>query len=131
MNGFRSRSAKAVALHQLAGGTLLWAVVMAAAGAAVVRAQAPRPMGIVDLLSLPRLTEPHIAPDGRDIVFARSEADWKVGRRVSHLWRARLDGGQPVQLTHGAEGENSPRWSPAGRTIAFTAKRGDNEFAQI
>jgi dipeptidyl aminopeptidase/acylaminoacyl peptidase len=88
-------------------------------------------MSIVDLLSLPRLTEPQLSPDGRDIVFTLSDADWKTGRRVSHVWRARVEGGEPAQLTHGAENETAPRWSPDGRTIAFIAKRGDNEFAQI
>ena len=102
-----------------------------AVSAIVVRAQSPRPMSIVDLLSLPRLTEPQLSPDGRDIVFTRSDADWKTGRRVSHVWRARVEGGEPAQLTHGAENETGPRWSPDGRTIAFIAKRGDNEFAQI
>ncbi len=121
MNAFRGRSA----------GAVLWLVIGATAGAVVLRAQSPRPMGIVDLLSLPRLADPRLSPDGRDVVFTLGEADWKSGRRISHIWRTRVDGGQAVQLTHGAENENTPRWSPDGRTIAFTAKRGENEFAQI
>ncbi len=131
MNAFRSacRSAKAFALQRVLVTALLLAVT--AVSAIVVRAQSPRPMSIVDLLSLPRLTEPQLSPDGRDIVFTRSDADWKTGRRVSHVWRARVEGGEPAQLTLGAENETGPRWSADGRTIAFIAKRGDNEFAQI
>ena len=101
------------------------------ATSAAVRTQTPRPMGIVDLLSIPRVSDPQLSPSGKDVLYTRADADWKSGRRVSHIWRASTDGGQPVQLTSGTEGESGPRWSPDGKTIAFVAKRGDNEFAQI
>jgi dipeptidyl aminopeptidase/acylaminoacyl peptidase len=110
---------------------LLGLVVLAQLTLAPASAQSPRPMGIVDFLSIPRLADPRLSPDGRDIVFTRAEADWKSGRRITHIWRVRVDGGAPVQLTNGTESENGPRWSPDGKTIAFTAKRGDDEFTQI
>jgi dipeptidyl aminopeptidase/acylaminoacyl peptidase len=94
-------------------------------------AQSQPPMGIVDFLNVPRLSDPRVSPDGRDVLFTRADSDWKSGKRITHIWRARIGGGEPLQMTNGAENDTSPRWSPDGKTVAFIGKRGDNEFAQI
>ncbi len=91
---------------------------------------APRAMTIVDLISLPTIADPQLSPDGRVLVFVRSDADWKADRRVSHLWRTDVASGRSEQITFGERGESSPRFSPDGRTLAFLARRGDGTDAE-
>lgn len=93
---------------------------------AVADAQDRRPMTLVDLLEVPSLTNPQLSPDGRQLLYVLAEADWNVNRRVSHISRVAVDGGAPVQMTSSVGGENEPRWSPDGRSIAFVARRDDS-----
>lgn len=93
--------------------------------------QAQRPMTIVDLISVPVLSDPQLSPDGTSVVYVQADADWTANKRVSHLWRARADGTEAVQLTFGGEGESRPRWSPDGAALAFVTKREGAEHAQI
>lgn len=98
---------------------------------ATASAQAKRAMTIVDLLEVPRLGDPQLSPDGSQLAYVLSRADWKANKRISHIWRIDSDGANAVQLTNGEDGESSPRWSPDGRSVAFLAKRGGDEHTQV
>lgn len=104
------------------------AVMLLSGGA---EAQERRPLGVVDLIQLPALSDPQLSPDGSTILFVMDGPDWKANRRVGHIYRIKADGTDQVQLTFGERGESSPRWSPDGRRIAFLARRGDDAHNQI
>ncbi len=97
----------------------------------VALAQSPRPMTLVDVLNVPQITDPQLAPDGREILFVKAEANWKADKRIRHIWKINSDGSGLVEMTNGMDGEGNPRWSPDGKTVAFLAKRGDAEGNQI
>ena len=90
-----------------------------------------RAMTVVDLINVPSLGDPRLRPDGKQMLFLRTDADWKQNKTISHIWRVNNDGGDAVQMTNGAKGERSPRWSPDGTQIAFTAQRGDDKKTQV
>jgi dipeptidyl aminopeptidase/acylaminoacyl peptidase len=97
---------------------------------ATAQAQSHRRLTFVDLLNVPRLSGPQLSPDGRQLIYELAEADWKADKRVSHVWRIDADGTNLVRMTGGL-GEQGARWSPDGRSIAFFAKRANDEEAQV
>src|SRR5918995_6531335 len=94
-------------------------------------AQEKRLRTFVDALEQPVLSDPQLSPSGKQIAFVIDRADWKANRRIGHIYRINTDGTNQVQLTFGDRGESSPRWSPDGKSIAFTARRDPDSANQI
>jgi dipeptidyl aminopeptidase/acylaminoacyl peptidase len=78
-------------------------------------------MSLVDIAELPRVVDPQLSPNGKSVAYMLSQADWNTGRSIYHLWRQDTQGGSPVQLTTGANGDTlgSTRWSPDGASLIF------------
>ena len=88
-------------------------------------------MSIVDLINVPSVRDARLSPDGVQLLYVLGEANWGENKRINHIWLADVEGGSALQLTNGAKGESSPRWSPDGSLVAFTAERGDDEHNQV
>lgn len=73
-----------------------------------VYAQDKPGMSIVDMLNVPQLSNPQMSPDGSAVVYELADADWKLNKRITHIWRQSVESGDPVQLTNGVEGESDP-----------------------
>ena len=107
-------------IRQCLSVALVAAVAISAAGPSM-DAQTRRPMTLVELASIPRITDVQLSPDGRFVSYVLSRADWKENRLVFHIWRQAVAGGAPEQLTSGGT-EIFARWSPDSRTIFYLAR---------
>ena len=68
--------------------------------APAVEAQQP-PMTIVDLINVPSVGDPQLSPDGSQVLYVRSDADWEANGTTAHIWRVNADGTGSIRLTSG------------------------------
>ncbi len=76
-----------------------------------------------DVFNLKTVSDPEISPEGTWVAYRVSGLDAKDDASIADLYMVSISGGEPVRLTHHADSERLPKWSPDGRYLAFLAKR--------
>jgi dipeptidyl aminopeptidase/acylaminoacyl peptidase len=89
------------------------------------RAAAGAPFTVEDLVTLKRVSDPQLSPDGRRIAYVERETDMEANKGRTSLWLLDLTraGAKPVRLTDGKGNDSSPRWASDSRTLYFLSER--------
>lgn len=96
---------------------------LAAALCAMALAQQRHPITFDDLVSIKRISDAQISPDGRQIAYVVAVVDKGQNRGKRGIWVVRTSGGEPQQLITSDKNDDTPRWSRDGRSIAFLSSR--------
>ena len=80
-----------------------------------------------EMLRRPSYGSYEISPDGRAVLFTRTERDTVKYESTSHIFLHDLQTGRTVQLTNSENGESQPRWLPDGRVLFRSNREGSNE----
>ena len=83
-----------------------------------------RPLTAVDFITMPRVADPHVSPDGRYVVYAVGIPDYETNKIANSMWLAEVRGAAaPRRLSVSAAGASSPRWAANGHDIYFVSSR--------
>jgi hypothetical protein len=105
-------------------------VIFAACVPAPEPGQGPPPAARVEMVGEGVLStaaneyNPSLGPDGRTLVFARSEPDFRNARILfSELRDGRWSAPEPAPFTVAGHGDSDPTFAPDGRTLYFVSDR--------
>ena len=102
---------------------LFLGVVIGAPFAAPGQGATLKPIAFDDFISIKRVTDLQLSPDGSSIAYVVTVMDKAANRGTSDIWLVPSRGGEPRRLISNPAADMNPRWSPDGRTIAFISTR--------
>jgi len=108
----------------------LFCSLLASAAALADPAPSKRLLSADDFPNLQAVEDPQCSPDGMWIAHTVSDSDLEKDQRRSSIWMVSWDGAQQVRLTYG-DSDESPRWSPDGKSLAFLSTRPDDGRTQV
>lgn len=82
-----------------------------------------RKLEATDLFKLHSITNPVIAPNGKEAVFIRTEMNEKDNKYYAYLHHVNLETELVTQWTYSKDRISSPQWSADGKHVAFLSNR--------
>jgi dipeptidyl aminopeptidase/acylaminoacyl peptidase len=75
------------------------------------------------MLSLSRISEPALSPNGKQVAFTVQTVDVEKNIKPKQIYVVPVAGGSPVQLTRDGNDNERPRWSADSELIYFISDR--------
>ena len=100
-------------------------------GASTARARPRQGLDFATMMSIERISDPVVSPDGRFAVYLVTRPDLEENEMRRTLWLLDLESGEIRELTPGPGNHSDPAWSPDGAHLAFASTRDDEEGKQI
>ncbi len=85
--------------------------------------EASHAFNVHDLITMDRISDPQVSPDGATVVFVRRTTDLEADRGRTDLWAVGVDGSDLRRLTTHEASDFNPRWSADGGSIFFLSTR--------
>ena len=83
-----------------------------------------RPFTSRDLVTLERVSEPRLSPDGKRLVYVQRSVDYAANKAAYALFETTAQGGEPRRLTATGSNATSPHWSRDSKSLYFLSNRG-------
>ncbi|WP_158658088.1 S9 family peptidase [Agarilytica rhodophyticola] len=88
-------------------------------------------MTAVDVLNIPSLSQPHISPDGKSVIYTKFVSDWEKNKQIGDIWLSDIASKKVRQLTFDVYSESNLQWSPDGKFISFVAEREKDDHKRL
>ncbi|MEY2414258.1 MAG: hypothetical protein QOD84_2864 [Acidobacteriaceae bacterium] len=80
------------------------------------------PFTFEDMMSLKRVNEPVVSPDGKWGAFSVVDVDLATNKKTPHIWIVPINGGKEREIIANQDADR-PRWSPDGKRFAFFSNK--------
>jgi dipeptidyl aminopeptidase/acylaminoacyl peptidase len=88
---------------------------------------AKRPMTFEDMMSMKRLGETSVSPDGKWLAYSVTTVNLAQNSKTTELWLQALAGGEPTKLAVAQAGDSGVQFAADGRRILFESSRGGSQ----